>query len=300
MLQTDELRAYLADVAAQAGLDVTDIALPRDGHFESSGLRLHYLDWGPSSARPLILLHGGALTAHTWDVVAMGLQSEFRCIAPDLRGHGDSEWAPDGDYSPDAFRQDLEALLAHLEIQRSVLIGNSLGGATALRYTAHRPASEQPDALVLVDIGPEMREEGRNRLRAFTGGPRELDSVDEFVERAMTFNPQRRPESLRRSLLNNLRQLPSGKWTWKYDPNRFGTRPMLSTADRWADVRRVSCPTLVVRGGRSDMFLDEDAEKLASSLSDGRWIRIDGASHTVQSDRPVALVAALREFLPAR
>jgi esterase len=300
MLESDELRAYLADVAALAGLAVTDIEPPRDGYVEFSGLRLHYLDWGQSSARPLILLHGGALTAHTWDAVAMGLQPEFRCIAPDLRGHGDSDWAPDGDYSPDALRGDLEALLADLQIKRSVLIGNSLGGSTALRYTAHRPASEQPDALVLVDIGPEMREDGRRRLRAFTEGPRELDSVDEFVERALSFNPQRRPESLRRSLLNNLRQLPSGKWTWKYDPNRFGTRPMSSAADRWADVRRVSCPTLVVRGGRSDMFLDEDAEKLANSLSDGRWTRIDGASHTVQSDRPVALVAAVREFLADR
>jgi esterase len=299
MLETDELRAYLADVAAQAGLDVTEIAPPRDGYFASNGLRLHYLDWGQPSSRPLILLHGGALTAHTWDVVAMGLP-EFRCIAPDLRGHGDSDWAPDGDYSPDAYREDLEALLAHLEIQRSVLIGNSLGGATALRYTAHRAASEQPEALVLVDIGPEMREAGRQRLRAFTGGPRELDSVDEFVERALAFNPQRRPATLRRSLLNNLRQLPSGKWTWKYDPRRFGTGPGPTAADRWADVRRVSCPTLVVRGGRSDMFLDEDAQKLASTLHDGRWLRIDGASHTVQSDRPVALVAAVREFLAER
>jgi pimeloyl-ACP methyl ester carboxylesterase len=297
MLETDELRAYLKDVAGLAGLEVANVVLPRDEHLEANGLRLHYLDWGQASARPVILLHGGALTAHTWDVVALGLQPEFRCIAPDLRGHGDSDWALDGDYSPDSYRGDLEALLAHLHIEHCILVGNSLGGATAARYTAERSPDQQPDALVLVDFGPEMREAGRQRLRAFTGGPRELDSVEEFVERAIGFNPQRQRETLRRSLLNNLRQLPSGKWTWKYDPNRFGRSAMATAADRWADLRRVSCPTLVVRGGRSDMFLDEDAEKLAAGLQNGRWIRIDGASHTIQSDRPVELVNAIREFL---
>jgi pimeloyl-ACP methyl ester carboxylesterase len=301
MLETEELRAYLVEVAAVAGLELTTFQLPRDQYVEANGLRLHYLDWGDPAARPLILLHGGALTAHTWDLVCLGLQPEYRCIAPDLRGHGDTEWAPDGDYSTDAYRRDLEALLAHLGIDRCVLIGNSLGGMTAARYTAERGSSQQPPALVLVDVGPEMRDAGRQRLRAFTGGPRELDSVEDFVDRAMAFNPQRRRETLRRSLLNNLRQLPSGKWTWKYDPNRFGRGPgpasRPTVADRWNDIQRITCPTLVVRGGRSDMFHDADAEKLAASLHDGRWVRIENASHTVQSDQPVALVKAVREFL---
>jgi pimeloyl-ACP methyl ester carboxylesterase len=171
---------------------------------------------------------------------------------------------------------------------------------TALRYTAERSPRQQPEALVLVDIGPEMREAGRQRLRDFTDAPRELDSVEAFVERAMVFNPLRRREVLRRSLLNNLRQLPSGKWTWKYDPNRFrrgpNSPPPPTVEDRWRDVQRVTCPTLVVRGARSDMFLDEDAQKLAATLHNGRWIRIENASHTVQGDQPLALVNAIRNF----
>jgi hypothetical protein len=96
-----------------------------------------------------------------------------------------------------------------------------------------------------------------------------MDTVEDFVERAMAFNPLRRRDVLRRSLLHNLRQLPSGKWTWKYDPNRFGQQPgsgpAQTVAARWNDVRRIACPTLVVRGGRSDLFHDEDAENLATT-----------------------------------
>lgn len=300
MLEADEQRLHLGEVAALAGLVLDDVVLPRDGDFDSNGMRMHYLEWGDPASRPLIFLHGGALTGHTWDVVCLGLP-EFRCIAPDLRGHGDSAWAPDGDYSSDAYRGDLEALLAHLAIDRCVLIGNSLGGMTAVRYTARRSPDQQPEALVLVDIGPEMREAGRQRLRSFTDNARELDSVEDFVERAVAFNPSRRREFLRRSLLNNLRQLPSGKWTWKYDPNRFGRGPNgalpPTLAERWADVQHIACPTLVVRGGRSDMFHDEDAAKLAATLHNGRWIRIEDASHTVQGDQPLALANAIREFL---
>jgi pimeloyl-ACP methyl ester carboxylesterase len=303
MLDAISQRSHLAEVAALAGLelDLERVVLPRDRFFDANGLRLHFLEWGEATAQPIILLHGGALTAHTWDVVCLGLLPEFRCIAPDLRGHGDSGWAADGDYSTDAYRRDLEALLAHLGIDRCVLVGNSLGGMTAIRYTAHRASMPQPLALVLVDIGPEMREAGRERLRNFTGGPRELDSVEDFVDRAVAFNPLRRRDVLRRSLLNNLRQLPSGKWTWKYDPNRFGrgpnSGPPPTTAERWTDVQRITCPTLVVRGGRSDMFLDEDAAKLAAVLHDGRWIQIENASHTVQGDQPLALLTAIRDFL---
>src|SRR5260370_38376786 len=105
---------------------------PRDRFFAANGLRMHFLEWGEPTARPIILLHGGALTAHTWDVVCLGLQPEFRCIAPDLRGHGDSEWATDGDYSTDAHRRDLEALLGHLHMARCPIVGNSLCGMTAI------------------------------------------------------------------------------------------------------------------------------------------------------------------------
>jgi pimeloyl-ACP methyl ester carboxylesterase len=132
-------------------------------------------------------------------------------------------------------------------------------------------------------------------------GPAELESVEAFVERALAFNPARDRRLLRRSLLNNLRQLPDGRWTWKYDRSGLLRRdPAIMTTSRfalWGEVPKITVPTLVVRGARSEMFSDADAEKLAAALPDGRWVRIEGAGHTVQGDNPRGLVAELEPFL---
>ena len=119
-------------------------------------------------------------------------------------------------------------------------------------------------------------------------------------ERAIAFNPRRDPLILRRSLMHNLRQQEDGNWMWKYDRRRFQQMGDRNSAERQrlADgLANVTCPTLVVRGAESDVFHDEDAERLASSMPDGRWIKIPKAGHTVQGDNPKDLVAALREFL---
>ena len=301
MLETDAQRAHLAQVAALAGLELDSIELPRDRYADAQGLRLHYLEWGDAAAYPIILLHGGALTAHTWDVVCLGLLPDYRCIVPDLRGHGDTDWAPDGDYSLDAFRRDLELLLAHLGIDRCILIGNSLGGMTAARFTAERAAADQPEALVLVDVGPEMREAGRQRLRGFTGGPREMDTVEDFVERAMAFNPLRRRDVLRRSLLHNLRQLPSGKWTWKYDPNRFGQPPASGRAQTvGSPLERRTAHRLPDAGRprRPQRFVPRRGCRAARRRPRERALGPDRGGQSHGPGRPtLALVNAVRGFL---
>jgi pimeloyl-ACP methyl ester carboxylesterase len=130
-------------------------------------------------------------------------------------------------------------------------------------------------------------------------GPAEADFED-FVERAIAFNPRRTRDQLRRSLRGSLRQLANGKWSWKYDRRSFAAPPVdvdelrrrLITA-----ARNVHCPTLVVRGGDSDMFLDEDAASLSELIPNAQWQRIDGAGHTVQGDRPRELADVLTAFL---
>jgi esterase len=287
-------------VAAQvAGLDHLAVSLPNDHHVVLDGMRLHYLDWGTAGRPPVLFLHGGGLTAHTWDLVCLALHDSFHCIALDQRGHGDSEWSPGLDYGTAAHVGDLEALIAHLGLERPVLVGQSMGALNSLSYAARH--AESLAGLVLVDMTPEVRFEGAQRIFDFVTAPAELESVEAFVERAMEFNPGRDPRLLRRSLLHNLRRLPDGRWTWKYD-RRHMTRERFEAlraevAGLTERVRGVTCPTLVVRGERSDVVTPEGAQALVDALPDGELATVLDAGHTVQGDNPRGLADALAGFL---
>ena len=292
--------AHLELAAEVAGLDLPEIVLPSDHQILLGGMRLHYLDWG-GAGTPVVFLHGGGLTAHTWDLVCLALRDGRRCLALDQRGHGDSEWSPELDYGMDAHARDLEAFIKELRLQRPVLVGQSMGGMNALAYAARH--SGELAGVVVVEAGPDVRESGAQRILDFVLGPGELDSVDDFVQRALAFNPSRDERLLRRSLLHNLRRLPDGRWTWKYDrrwmsPEGFQRLKSTLTSLR-EELPSIGCPVLVVRGARSDVFLDEDAAELAAALPNAEWIRIENAGHTVQGDNPGGLVDALRAWLSA-
>jgi pimeloyl-ACP methyl ester carboxylesterase len=127
-----------------------------------------------------------------------------------------------------------------------------------------------------------------------------MTSIDEVIERALAFNPRRDPRLLRLSLRHNLRQTPKGDWMWKYDQRHRGRVEPGAYEHRrallWDAVGKVACPTLVVRGAQSDVFHDEDAERLAAALARGRWVRVEHAGHTVQGDNPAGLLTELRAF----
>ena len=298
-LSADEFRAHLELSAATAGVGLTDFTLPASHHILLGPMRFHYLDWGTAGRPPVVFLHGGGLNAHTWDLVCADLRHERHCLALDQRGHGESEWSPEMDYSTERHVGDLHAFLDALALRRFVLVGMSLGGANALAWAGQHSA--RLAGLVLVDIGPETRAGGTRKIAAFTSDATPLDSVEQFVDRALAFNPRRNRELLRRSLLHNLRRMPDGRFMWKYDQRHRGKVDPAAQARRrellWAAVEGVECPTLVVRGAQSDVFHDEDAERLASRLRQGRWVRIEGAGHTVQGDNPAGLLTALRPFL---
>jgi pimeloyl-ACP methyl ester carboxylesterase len=202
-------------------------------------------------------------------------------------------------YAIESHVGDLDHFVEALGLERFVLVGMSLGGANALAWAARHSA--RLTGLVLVDVGPETRAEGVKKIAAFTSESTPLASVDEFIERALAFNPRRNRELLRRSLLHNLRRMPDGRYMWKYDQRHRGKVDPGAYARRrellWSAVDAVECPTLVVRGAQSDVFHDEDAERLARRLRRGRWVRIEGAGHTVQGDNPAALLVELRAFL---
>jgi esterase len=298
-LSADEFRAHLELSAATAGVSLTDFTLPSAHHILLGPMRFHYLDWGTAGLPPVVFLHGGGLNAHTWDLVCAALRHERHCLALDQRGHGESEWSPEMDYSTERHVGDLQAFLDALGLRRFVLVGMSLGGANALAWAGKH--SGRLAGLVLVDIGPETRSDGARKIAAFTSDATPLDSVEQFIDRALAFNPRRNRELLRRSLLHNLRRMPDGRFMWKYDQRHRGKVDPGAQARRrellWSAVEGVECPTLVVRGAQSDVFHDEDAERLAGRLSRGRWVRIEGAGHTVQGDNPAGLLASLRPFL---
>src|SRR5262245_7251022 len=207
-LSPEEFRLHLELSAATAGIRLPEIVLP-DAHDVLLGrMRFHYLDWGTAGLPPVLFLHGGGLNAHTWDLVCAALRRERHCVALDQRGHGESEWSPQMDYSTESHVGDVEAFVQARGLERFVLVGMSLGGANALAWAAQH--SRQLAGLVLVDVGPETRSEGVRKIQAFTSEATPLASVDEFVERAMSFNPRRNRELLRRSLLHNLRRMPDG------------------------------------------------------------------------------------------
>ena len=298
-LSADEFRAHLELSAATAGVRLPEIILPDAHDIVLRRMRFHYLDWGVKGRPPVVFLHGGGLNSHTWDLVCASLRGERHCLALDQRGHGESEWSPEMDYSTESQAADVQAFVDAMGLERFVLVGMSLGGVNAMAWAGRH--SQRLAGLVVVDVGPEIRFEGVRKIAAFTSEAKPLDSLDAFIDKAMAFNPRRNRELLRRSLLHNLRRMPDGRLMWKYDQRHRGKFDREAYERRrqllWSAVDAIECPTLVVRGAQSDVFHDEDAERLAGRLKQGRWVRIEKAGHTVQGDNPADLLVALRGFL---
>src|SRR5579872_55828 len=298
-LSPEEYRDHLATTAVRAGFQFGEVVLPESREFQLGRMRFHYLDWGNKHLPTIVFLHGGALNAHTWDLCCLALRDEYHCVALDQRGHGDSDWAHDSDYSIGAALADTTGLVDHLGLDKFILVGMSLGAINSLAFAISHP--ERLSHLVIIDAGPEMRRPGSSRIRDFVNAVQETVTVEAIIEKALEFNPRRDPKILRRSLMHNLRQQPDGTWRWKYDTRRFQRLDMeahQAERARLADgLARIACPALVVRGGESDVFHAEDAERLAARLPHGRQVTIARAGHTVQGDNPKDLVAELRRFL---
>lgn len=138
-----------------AGLNVSEISLPIERDLLAGGMRLHYLEWGDPRDPAVVLLHGGGLNAHTWDLVCLLLRQRFHCVALDLRGHGESEWSPNIDYGIVALTKDLGGFVNGVQLDRFALVGMSLGGLTSIAFAAANPRRVR--GLVLVDVGPDVQ-----------------------------------------------------------------------------------------------------------------------------------------------
>lgn len=297
----------MAAAASAAGIEPPAIVTPEDHVVELDGLNFHYLDWGNPHLPHVVLLHGGSLTAHTWDMAALLLRDSYHLIALDQRGHGDTDWTPSvEDDTGTLMVEDTHAFLEYLASAKDIghlsLVGMSMGGINSFQYAAWNPA--RLDALVIVDVAPEVMRAGIIEMEQFAQATETLASFDNFLERAVEFNPDRPVEHLRYSLTHALHQTEEG-WTWKNDRRK---RQKLSeqaqkqqlekrTSQLWNAVHTIKVPTLLMRGSESKILSDEHAREVVAAMHQAELIEITGARHTVQGDNPADFAQELDAFL---
>lgn len=285
-----------------------EFGLPYDGPPEvhrafvgvEAGRRLSALVWGSGTAE-LVLLHGGAQNAHTWDTVALALRRPL--VAVDLPGHGHSDGGRGGSLAVAANAADVAGVVGVLAPQARAVVGMSLGGATALALAAVAP--ELVRSLVLVDITPGVTAAKAQAITSFVAGPASFASFDDLLERTVQFNPTRSVSSLRRGILHNAVQLDDGSWVWRYArwreldaPRDDGAEaPTPDFASQWDIVSRLTVPVMLVRGMRPGSVVDdEDEAELLRRCPSARIEHVD-AGHSVQGDAPLELAALIEDFL---
>ncbi|WP_439032251.1 alpha/beta fold hydrolase [Gordonia terrae] len=271
---------------------------------DGDGVTLVADRWEPTdlpATGTALLLHGGGQTRHSWQRTGRRLADHgWTAVTIDARGHGDSEWPADGDYSISAHARDLAAVVAGLG-SRPVLVGASLGGMTSLIAQAADPTLAR--GLVLVDITPRAEPEGLEKISAFMhDGLAGFDSLEDAAAAVAAYNPHRRrpprPEGLRKNL-----RLRDGRWYWHWDPRMLSDR---ANSPEQAGVREeqarraarsITVPTLLIRGAQSDVVSDEGARDLLELIPTARQIDVGGAGHMVSGDDNDVLSEGLLEFL---
>lgn len=252
--------------------------------------------------RPIVLmLHGGGQTRHSWGAASRVLSAAgTQCVALDLRGHGDSEWAPDGDYRIEAFVEDVSVVIEQMGAP-VVVVGASLGGMVGL-FTAARLGRDHVRGLVLVDVVLRSRREGVERIVNFmTGTPNGFESLQEAADAIAAYLPHRPRRGVTPGLRNNLRRSADGRWVWHWDPaflvNRDGEEARRPRAGMVEAVQRISVPLALVRGRLSDIVDDEGVEELRRLAPHLQVFDVAGAAHTAAADDNDAFAAAVSAFL---
>ena len=272
---------------------------PQDKTVTANGLKLHYLDWGTVGKPSMVLLHGLRGHAHSWDDVSAAMCQDFHVLAVDQRGRGDSDWAPDGDYTTGSDVADFAAFCEALGLDSFVLVGHSMGGRNSLAFTAQYP--DKVNKLILVDIGPTIDPKGAERIaQEIRQVPEEFDTFDAVVEFMGRQNRFAADTVLRRRLQYATRELPNGKIGWRYDlaireQRRQGTSG--PAADLWPALRQITCPTLIVRGADSDTLGADVARQMEEGLVQGKLVEVPKSGHMVFEDNPEDFISQLTSFL---
>ncbi len=254
------------------------------------GQRVSALRWGKASPQ-LVLLHGGAQNAHTWDTVALALGVPL--LAIDLPGHGHSDWRDDRDYWPLRNADAVAAVMREHIPAGAPVVGMSLGGLTAIRLAAASP--ELVVSLVVVDVTPGVDMVKSAPIVDFVQGPESFADFDELLERTVQHNPTRSVSSLRRGLLHNARPREDGRWVWRYDR----LRPPGDSLDfgyLWDDLERIEAPIMLVLGADSGVVVADDVAQFTKRQPATRVVTVPGAGHSIQGDQPLRLAELIAQF----
>ena len=280
---------------------------PESRFYESQGLRLHYADWGNEEAPPLILIHGGRDHCRSWDAIARSLQPLFHVLAPDLRGHGDSDWTKGGSYALTEYVYDLTRLVQSIAARDVKIIGHSMGGMVGLIYSGSFP--DKVSTLVVLDgitvLPDAKRLPTHERITKWMGqldnlhdrAPRRYRTIEEAAAQMLAHNKRLSRELALHLATYGVRQNADETYSWKFDPYQRAMAPQrLWPEDHIALWSRITCPTLLLNAGES-FLAGSRAASLERYFPQARIETIAGAGHWLQHDKPQEVLGEIRRFL---
>jgi pimeloyl-ACP methyl ester carboxylesterase len=282
---------------------VISLIQPSEGELKLNGLRIHYFEWSGVGRRPLVLMHGLRDYAYYWQDCANRLLNEFHIFSPDIRGHGESEFAPGG-YGVWSLASDLAAFVDAIGLERFDLLGLSLGSRVAMGYA--RENSLRLKHLLLADMGPQMAKVGARGLKDDMTAKADIPPSTFTLDEAREFYHKQWPSldepSIARLIQNSLVQAEDGSYSNRYDRRLADVTTKAAIPEinyLWDSLTRVRCPALVLRGEHSPILDDEISSRMVRSLPNGRLYVFPDTGHSLPRLRPEEFVTVARSFLTA-
>ena len=284
---------------------------PTSHSFISQRLRLHYADWGNADAPPLLLVHGGRDHCRSWDWVAEELRHDWHVIAPDLRGHGDSAWSPEGNYGTNSFVYDLAQLIHQLDLAPVTIVAHSMGGNISTRYTGLYPETVRklvsieglgPSPKMLAErikkpFGDRWRDWITDKRKAAGRLPKRYPTIEDAYARMKAENSYLTDEQARHLTIHGVNRNEDGSWSWKFDNHLnvwgFNDIPQTELEALWG---AITCPTLLMYGANSWASNPERDGRLAH-FNTARVIEFENAGHWLHHDQFDRFVAEVKAFI---
>ena len=292
-------------------MQIKSRARPASQIYFSHRLRLHYVDWGNEKAPPMLLVHGGQDHCRNWDWVAEAFRDEYHVIAPDLRGHGDSQWSIGGGYTMPEYIYDIAHLVDQKDLAPVTIISHSLGGMISLQYAGLYP-DKVKSIIAIEGLGkaPLALEKNKGQainqklidwsqeLRKISGRTaRRYSTLEDAFARMLDENPHLSEDQARHLTIHGANQNEDGTFSWKFDDYVRICKPLSLNPDETRHLwSRISCPTLLIRGTES-WASDPNEDGRLSSFQNAEAINVEGAGHWVHHDRLNVFLELVRKHL---